>query len=214
MQGQLRLNPQDKNRVLNIVWNLIVEGIIRPGQGDANEWPFIQITEYGQEVLKSHQPIPYDPDGYLKRIQAAIPNIDAVLLTYLTESLRTFRINCLLSSTVMLGCASEKALLLLIEAYTAALSQPSQDKFRSKTEGRMIKRQFDEFRQQAESHLKAKLPTEMKDGLDVELNAIFDIIRNERNDAGHPTGKIVEPRTSLRESRGLPDLSEESLRPD
>jgi hypothetical protein len=191
-QGQVRLNPQDKSRIRSIVWNLIVEGIIRPGSGDANEWPFIEITEYGREVLKDHHPTPYDPDSYLGRVKREVPAIDAVILNYLTESLRTFRINCLLSSVVMLGCASEKTLLVLIDAYTGALSEPSRSKFQNNTEGRMIKRQFDEFRKMLESHLKSKLPGDLKDGLDVELNAIFDIIRNDRNDAGHPTGKIPE----------------------
>lgn len=35
------------------------------------------------------------------------------------------------------------------------------------------------------------IPT-LKDGLDVELNALFDFIGNQRNDAGHPTGKTME----------------------
>jgi hypothetical protein len=56
----------------------------------------------------------------------------------------------------------------------------------------MIKRQFDEFRRMLDSELRVRLPHELADGLDVELNAIFDFIRNQRNDAGHPTGKTIE----------------------
>lgn len=56
----------------------------------------------------------------------------------------------------------------------------------------MIKHQFDEFRKMLDSELRARLPGNLQEGLDVELNANFDIIRNQRNDAGHPTGKEIE----------------------
>ena len=42
-----------------------------------------------------------------------------------------------------------------------------------------------------DSELRARLPNNLQDGLDVELNAIFDIIRNQRNAAGHPSGATI-----------------------
>jgi hypothetical protein len=128
----------------------------------------------------------------LTRLQGDVPDLDQIILTYLNESLRTFRIGCLLSSTICLGCASEKALLLLIAAYADSLPESRRGKFRRETDGRMIKRQFDEFRKILESDLRARLPRELEDGLDVELTALFDFIRQQRNDAGHPTGKTFE----------------------
>jgi hypothetical protein len=188
------LSGTDYARAQSIVWDLIIEGVVRPGlnEGVNNNLPFFHVTEWGKKVIEGSGPTPYDPDGYLTRLQHDIPNLDAVIVTYLNESLHTFRINCLLSSTIALGCASEKALLVLIDAYANSLAELSQKKFRGNTEGRMIKRQFDEFRKMVDSELKSRLPSNLQDGLDVELNAIFDIIRNQRNDAGHPTGKDIE----------------------
>jgi hypothetical protein len=97
----------------------------------------------------------------------------------------------LLSSTITLGTASEKALLLLIGAYGNALPSPRGEQFRKKTEGLLIKRQFDEFNKMLDSHLKGLLPGDMKDSLDVALNAVFAMLRINRNEAGHPTGKTV-----------------------
>jgi hypothetical protein len=122
-----------------------------------------------------------------------VPALDPVIITYLTESLRTFRIGAMLSSTITLGCASEKAPLLLIKAYRDSLPKASREKFESHTNGRMIKRQFEELRKMINGDLRGRLPPDLEDGLDVELNAIFDFIRNQRNDAGHRTGKMVEP---------------------
>lgn len=192
--GRDRISNRDYAQMQNVVWDLIIEGILRPGVGDGqNEGlPFFHVTEWGKEVLTGSPPVPYDPDGYLKRLQGDVPNLDAVILTYLTESLRTFRIGALLSSTITLGCASEKALLLLIESYAASLPQASREKFEANTKGRMIKRQFDELRKAIEGDLRGRLPRDLEDGLDIELTALFDFIRNQRNDAGHPTGKTIE----------------------
>jgi hypothetical protein len=82
-------------------------------------------------------------------------------------------------------------LLLLIAAYAAALPDSMREKFVKNTEGRMIKRQFDEFRKMLDGHLKGRMPADLADGLDITLNAIFEMIRTQRNDSGHPTGKDV-----------------------
>src|SRR5205807_10599710 len=134
------------------------------------DMPFFHVTEMGERRLKDGAVTPYDPDGYIKRLQRSIPALDSVILTYLNESLHTFRISCLLSSTIALGCASEKAFLLLVKAYGDALSGKSQTSFRQNTEGRLIKRQFDEFSKQLQSNLGAKLPGDVEADLDVTLN--------------------------------------------
>jgi hypothetical protein len=191
--SEVSLSGYDYGRVRNIFWDMVIEGILRPGLADGlnNDLPFFHVTEWGKVSLKEGPTTPYDPDGYLKRLVAEVPNLDQVIVTYLNESLHTFRIGCLLSSTIALGCASEKALLLLIAAYGDSLGTGKR-KFKEKTEGRMIKRQFEDLRKAIDGELRARLPNDLEDGLDVELNAIFDFIRNQRNDAGHPTGKPIE----------------------
>jgi hypothetical protein len=187
------LTGSDYGRVQSIMWDLIIEGVIRPGLADGanNKLPFFHVTERGKHWIKEGPQSPYDPDGYLKRLRSSVAGLDPIIVTYLNESLHTFRIGCLLSSTIALGCASEKALLLLIAAYSDALPSTMQDKFRKNTEGRMIKRQFDEFRKMLDSHLRGHLTPDLADGLDITLNAVFEMIRTQRNDAGHPTGKEV-----------------------
>jgi hypothetical protein len=51
--------------------------------------------------------------------------------------------------------------------------------------------QFKELRKLME-HDRAKLPREVKDGLERTLDGVFDTIREQRNDAGHPTGFIPD----------------------
>ena len=113
-------------------------------------------------------------------------------MVYLEESLHTFRISCLLSSTVTLGCASEKALLLLLEAYTKALEPIRAAKFLKVTEGKMIRQQFDVFQKRLDDHLKGKLDRDLQADLETRLMGVFSMIREGRNDAGHPTGLVPE----------------------
>ncbi len=143
-------------------------------------------------MLAGAMPSPFDPEGYLSKIKKEIPAVDDVIITYLTESLKTFRIGCYLASTVTLGCASEKALLLLVEACANSLPSPSDDAFRKKTDGRQIKSQFEEFHKMLIGKIRGKLPKDVDDLLDVQLAGIFDIIRNQRNAAGHPTGSVIQ----------------------
>jgi hypothetical protein len=187
------LTSGDYGRVQSIIWALIIEGVVRPGManGADNNLPFFHVTERGKRWIKEGPQSPYDPDGYLKRLSSSVKGLDPIIVTYLNESLHTFRIGCLLSSTIALGCASEKALLLLIAAYADALPMTMQEKFVKNTEGRMIKRQFDEFRKMLDGHLKGQLTADLADGLDIMLNAVFEMIRTQRNEAGHPTGKDI-----------------------
>jgi hypothetical protein len=196
-QRTVQLSDGEILRLNDVIWDLIIEGIVRPGiDGMNSELPFYHITPWGKVALKEGPRTPYDPDGYLKRLQNEIQGLDPIIIIYLNESLHTLRVGCLLSSTIALGCAAEKALVLLIAAYGDSLPQAMQTKFKQNTENKMIKRQFDEFRKMIESELRARLPQELSDGLDVELNGMFDFIRIQRNDAGHPTGKTVERDTA------------------
>ena len=191
------LSPSDQVRVQGILWDLIIEGIVRPGGEDnvGNKWPdFFHLTERGKKILQGKSPSPYDYNDYLTRIMQ-ISGIDPVIVTYVTESLHTFRIGCYLASTVTLGCAAEKAMLLLMDATADAMSSPSnRDDFRKKTEDKTMKVRYQTFKPILENQLKPALrksQPEIEDWLNVHLDGIFEIIRRQRNATGHPEGITI-----------------------
>ena len=49
---------------------------------------------------------------------------------------------------------------------------------------------FEEFRKRIEPR-KVDLPDELADGMSLTFDAVLDLLRIRRNDAGHPTGKPV-----------------------
>lgn len=186
------IRPQLRGPVWEIVWDLIVEGVLRPGDGKSNhELPLIYVTEYGKTAIRGTI-TPYDPDGYLKAITEKVRSVDSTILRYVAESAETLRRNCLLSSTVTLGCASERAFLLLLEAYRDALNAADQatfDKTMQKTW--MIKARHVEFMKAYETKLKFRLKRGFSSDWITEcetaLQFIFGYFRKNRNDAGHPS---------------------------
>jgi len=187
------LQNHDNELVREIIWDLIIERILTIGIDSTNpNWPFLKLTSYGHSIVESQKPIPHDPSGYLSRVKEEIPNIDEVIYKYLEESIHTYNIGVYLSASVTLGCASEKALLLLIESYIKSIKDSTkQESFRSKVQGRMIKRQYEEFSKAITAHMD-KLPKELSDNITTILLGVFEMIRNNRNDAGHPTGKVIK----------------------
>jgi len=174
--------------VREIIWDLIIERIVTIGTNASNpNWPWLKLTEYGKKIVSEVNATPHDPSGYLNRLKKEVPNIDLIIITYLEESLKTYNVGALLSSTITLGCASEKALLILIESFGNAIQDTKRnEKFVGDTRGKVIKRQFDILVQNLNG-IKGHLPGDIIDGLDTMLLGIFEMIRNYRNDIGHPT---------------------------
>src|SRR5262245_401554 len=73
--------------VIDVVWDLIIEGVLRPG--DANDpkatFPHFHITKYGREVIKEPNS-PHDPDNYIKELRTTVPTLDPIILNYIVES--------------------------------------------------------------------------------------------------------------------------------
>lgn len=189
------LQKNDENRVREVLWDLIIERVLTIGSYHNDSWPWLSLTDYGKKVIGSKLPIPNDPTGYLNRIKNEVPQLDAIIETYLIESIRTYNINQLLSSTITLGCASEKALMILIDAYKESFKDNSKKvNFSKKIEGKFIKTQFGEFDKSIRLIL-AQLPYKLREDYTITLTGISQMIRYNRNQAGHPTGKAVDKDT-------------------
>ena len=187
-----KLNNKDVGLIREIIWDLIIQRILSIGNFNGDAWQFLSVTEYGQRVLNSTEVIPHDPSKYIERVKRSIPDIDTVIITYLDESINTYNINKLLSATIALGCASEKALLLLIDTYTKTFNKAEAgQKFEQKIKNRMIKIQFEEFQKDFKRTV-GLLPKGVTDNYENVLLGVFEMLRNQRNFAGHPTGYTVD----------------------
>ena len=177
----------------DIVWDLIIEGILRPGLGDSlnNGLGWYHISDYGKHVLGDPLPQPYDSHGYLARINE-ISDLDNVIIAYLEESLKTFRMNCCLSAMTTLGCAADKAVSLLIDACENNFSDSTEKtEFSKKIDTISINRKHDVLSEVVRDKIQAQAPDEIKANLNNYLDGVFNIVRAYKDDAGHPSSKNI-----------------------
>lgn len=186
-----RLEAQDEEVFLELFWDLFRQGIITLGLNDANrEFPFFRVTQLGRHIAESQSAYFFhDVSSYERIIRSEVPEINDVTLLYLKEAMQAFRSGCILSSTVMLGVATEHTFLLLLEAIE---SNPNhQPTYASVFQERTILQKVNKFKNILEQNIKGLSP-DLKEDLDTHFAGILSVIRTFRNQSGHPSGKIMD----------------------
>lgn len=182
-------------QVLEALWGLVGEGLVfvdPAGQGSSTDnWRWRPSTA-GIAAAAGGSWEPRDVDGYLKRLRAHRPQVDAVAIKYVTEALRAFNARCYLATSVMLGVASESVINGLGRAIVAVQGEKATQlaKLLNSSTSRLAK-QFEEMRKQL---IQMDLPDGLTDTL--TLDAVADLLRISRNDVGHPTGATVDEDTA------------------
>ena len=183
------LRHQVEEEVRQLLWQFIVQGLVVPGKDAANaEWPWYRLTERGNAALGAAAPQPYDPDGFIGFFDRRNPDADHVLRDYVVEAVNAFNVGCLKASAVMLGCASEKSILLLLDAFAQAITDGTKrSKFEKDTAGWTIASKYRALKDRLDKMVAAKrLPRELADSVRGTLDIGFNLVREQRNAAGHP----------------------------
>ena len=169
-----------------VLWQLFMQGVITPGKDSSNPaLPWFRLTSYGKKVLAAERFIPHDPTGYLEEVgQVAQSVVGQAALTYLEEALRCFTSGCHLASVLLLGIASEAVLLRLCEVAQNALSDSKErsdfDQLQwVKPKHRWLVDKYDSLPARDRR-------TQLPESLDVTLTSLYDLIRRQRNELGHP----------------------------
>ena len=175
-----------------VVWQLIIQGVLTPGKDAPNpELPWFRITSYGSKVLQEERFIPHDPSGYLEEVRKVTSKqIGQTSLPYIEEGLRCFTSGCNVASIMMLGIAAEAVLLDLCNAMHSSLTGPSaKQKFEKLAwvgqKHRWVMNTYDSL---PNTDKKNKLPSSLR----LTLGSLYDLIRKQRNDIGHPTKQPPE----------------------
>lgn len=189
-----QMPKEDREKLRQLIWDLIFSGILVPGSNESNlTLPFLRVTPFGKKCIQARELLPYDPEGFLSKFKTAIPNVDNTIYFYLEESLRCLRYSCHTASTVMLGVSSEKAILLLGDALTASLKDPKERGAFQNTldSARGVKKKHDVLFRKLNEKRKL-IPKQIEDDMGINLSSVFNLIREYRNAAGHPTGKQID----------------------
>lgn len=181
---------------LEVFWDLFRQGIITLGLNDLKgnrEFPWFRVSAHGKKILENQDVYFYhDVSSYEAVIKQQVPNIDPLTLLYLNEAMQSFYSGCYLSSSVMLGVASEYTFLKLLEKIETSGAYKSN--FKKAFDERIISKKVEAFKNKLKQDMgnnKINLPSEIKENLDTNLDGIMNTIRNFRNDSGHPSGNII-----------------------
>lgn len=198
------------SKIREIIQELINCGLIYPGTpGNSNEsYPWLTVTEYGETVFLSEDWLPYDPEGYVKYLKNKVPAIDHVTLTYISEAVSTYHMRHFLSSTLTLGVASENLMIILIEKYAKWIPDADRgDAFRAKIKKMSFYQIYDLFKKELPNDMNS-LSDELKNEWKTYLEGIFNFIRINRNEAGHPTGKVLDANVIYANLQAFPSYAE------
>lgn len=194
-------NPED-HRISEIVsflsndlyWLGIQRGIIIPwGKSLLDE---IKVTEFGEKYLSLMEDHYFDSHKYIESLDHDVQEIDAEVLMFTSESMRAFDSFCDNASMVMLGCASEKLILVMIDSLIKKTpsNKNKQPKFVDFYENkRPFSQILNEFIKYIESHNKELFPPngDLWEVFNNKIKPMSAIFRIERNNSGHPRLKKV-----------------------
>ena len=177
----------------------MVERILAPGLNAQNpNLPWFHVTRYGRQVLNAAEYQPHDPTGYLSRLRDRVEKPDATVVVYLSEALEAFRRGTLVASMVMLGVAAERVFDLLCGSMEVALADPAEkQRFSKLLRGFHIKPRLDWLHDKMRTIQEAR-PAGFPENASLMITAIYDLMRCQRNDLGHP--REIPPRLSIEDA--------------
>ncbi len=196
-----RLASGDKIKILEIIWDLIIERILTVGINECNpDWPWVRLSDYGESVTKEDVLPYYDPEEYGAVIDSIAPSVDKVIKQYAIEGINCFRQRLYFASAVMFGAAAEKTVLILLESITKAeTDHKAKAKMEKLLERPNLPETFASIRDRLDSLIKAKaIPYPVHEGSIEHFLSLFEMIRVQRNDAVHPdVGEVNKTKVFL-----------------
>jgi hypothetical protein len=180
----------DEERVYEIFYELSLERIIVPdSNAGAYQWPFYRLTKHGRAVLQNGGDLTYDPHGYVERVKTQVPHVNSIVTFYLEQAVICFSYRLLPAAAVMLGCAAEKMILDLTDAFLGALThQTERDNMQKDLNKARHITQIYEVLWKRMAPRRKQFPYRLEENLEERLSAVFYQVRKVRNDSGHPTG--------------------------
>ena len=180
------LHPDDSQLVLEIVWDLVRQGILTFGVSASNlAWPWLRLSRFGEYALRHGSHRFHNNTGFMRALRSEAADISPEAVVYLREAVTAFYTDCLLSTCVMLSMAAESEFLRLLNV--AKSSKTYGRHFSRIGDGLNVGTKISQFKEAIKPIL-TLLPKSATDELDHNLNTMQSVICIARNHAGQPTG--------------------------
>jgi len=206
------MNPPHANAFVEAFWYLVSMGIIlpQPHGNTVGNFNFLMLTPLGREWVQGQDPSPEDETGYLAVLTGQITNLDPIIMDYVKEAVAAYSQRLHFASAVMIGAASEKAVYLLMEAFSKSAKDPI---IQRKTTNAMEERKLPGMFSCLSANLteaKKLMPYPIHEGCGPHLTSLLEAIRVQRNEAVHPMSGQVTAQSVMADLRYAGSLLHES----
>lgn len=131
--------------------------------------------------------LPAEIEKFPQTLRERVPACDDVILWFFQEALRCYKADSVAGAVFMLGAASEKAILMLIDSYANAMNDDARkSSFVSRINGRTISKKYDEFKASYAGCKSKPVDPILSQDLTQLLDGAFNFYRYTRNAVGHP----------------------------
>ncbi len=149
--------------------------------------PFFHVTRDGKRALAEPDYQPHDPNEYLRQLGARLPAADPTVLAYLHESLHCYARGLTVASSMMLGIAAERVFLIVCDSLANSVKDPSEKATAKKMLDRnAMKPKLDWVTETLRRIQIPKRPPDLPEDVDIKIPGIYNLIRYQRNELGHP----------------------------
>lgn len=146
--------------------------------------PFMHITDAGRKTLENVSRDPSNPDGYIAHLSENLLT-DEIALSYIREALMTYNSACFKASTVMVGCATERLVLLVRDELVSGLERQG-NPIRKGLKDWRYKTIRDAVTTELEPKARNIQPRRLAESYSGFWTPLTEQPRLYRNDAGHP----------------------------
>lgn len=150
-----------------------------------------QSLQQAKEAVENEEDIgevlPFEIERFPEVLRERISGVDPIIVRFVEEAILTLKAGSNLGCAFLLGGASEKAILLLVDAYAKAIpDEAMRNRFVSRTSGKFISKVFDEFKGSWKSSTNKPSGYGWTNDIEIKIEQVFQFCRICRNEAGHP----------------------------
>ena len=182
---ELKTEDVDSQQAILTIWHdLFRSGVLAPGYNiDNPDLPHIHLTDKGRKTLSDLSRDPSNPDGYMAVLKQYKLH-DAIAISYAEEAVNAYVNGCAKSAVVMIGCASERIVLMVRDELCAGLTRQTRNVSNQLQDWR-----FKTVRDSITTELDGKksvMSQKLRDSYASFWLPCTEQMRQHRNDAGHP----------------------------
>jgi hypothetical protein len=152
----------------------------------------LQLSERGTRYIDAEEENPYNDTIWYASLVKKSEGLSEIEKQYAQEAIQAFVNELYVSCHVMIGVASEAVVVRMAKAMArSALIEGRESILKAVNNPRLsIRELFNKMRPELDK-AKTRIPGNLADNMSIWLDSMFDVIRVNRNEAGHPAGSNV-----------------------